>query len=281
MLIIASMFLFAFIGPMVRWIALPTEIVVFLYSLFAFLILLVYFLVNGVNRLKLDKSGWWVAASALALAVTSICYLKAYTLTTLANGVLTHYTAPIFALFFAVLLLKEKIEKLSIIAVAMSFIGLFIITYPELSFGNSHLIGIIWGTFSGLAYGILIIINKKIVHNNTKHKILFYQALIPMLIFLPFVFTLDYAYTVESILLSFLYAVLIFIVPGFLYLSGLKYVKAQHAGIVAYAEPIFVFIIGILLFAEVPSIRTLIGGVLILYSGYLVIRAESKRRAKF
>ncbi len=277
LLIIASMFFFSFIGPIVRWINLPTPVIMFLYSLFVVVLLAIYARVKGIS-LKLKDP--WVIYSSIALGLNSLGYLKAYALTTLANSVLSHYTAPIFALFFSVVLLKERLEKLSIFAAILSFAGLLIISYPELSFGNSHLAGILWGTFSGLAYGVLITINKKIVSDNNITKVLFYQGLVPMIFVLPFMFTIKYTLTYDAVLLSLLYSIIAFIVPGILYLSGLRYVKAQHAGIVAYSEPVFVLIFGIVLFSEMPTIRTLIGGVIILFSGYLIIRAESKRKQK-
>ena len=57
-------------------------------------------------------------------------------------------------------------------------------------------------------------------------------------------------------------------------MQGIKRVKSQHAGILAYTEPFAATFYAIFFFSEIPSFNTIIGGLLILISGYLIIRRE-------
>ena len=297
LLIAGSMMFYALIGPFVRWLELPVAILMIYVSLFVAVIYSWYFLIKkdlgmsemrGISehaqkslifdKLKLKKMWFLVVLSALFVVINSFTYLKAYSITTFANTVFTHYTAPIFALIAAVFYLREKLEKISVIAIIISTIGLLFIAYKELNFTSSHLLGIFFGVLSGFGYGVLININKKIVGNVAISTIMFYQALIPMLVLSPNIFLAEYSLNFNKIILLLVYSIFLFIIPTIMYLKGIKHVKAQHAGIIAYTEPIFVVLFGFLFFRETPSANTLIGGLLILFSGYLIIRKGASRR---
>ena len=150
--------------------------------------------------------------------------------------------------------------------------------YNDLSFSSNHLIGIIYGTLSGLFYGLSIPIQKKISHYVNPMFIILYQLVVITVITLPFMFFIKFSWSLNSILLSIIYA-LFFVIGGtYFYFKGIKDVEAQHVGIIAYVEPIAVLLFGIMFFNEVPGINTLIGGVLVLFSGYLVIMDEVRRK---
>jgi drug/metabolite transporter (DMT)-like permease len=62
-------------------------------------------------------------------------------------------------------------------------------------------------------------------------------------------------------------------IAGVLYLSGLRDVTAQNAGILAYLEPLSGAIYGMVFLAEPLSIWVVSGGLLIAAGGWLVVRA--------
>jgi drug/metabolite transporter (DMT)-like permease len=59
-----------------------------------------------------------------------------------------------------------------------------------------------------------------------------------------------------------------------LYYSALRKVMAQHAAILGYMEPLAAIPIAFFFLSEAPAPLALAGGVLILFSGYLVIHAR-------
>lgn len=277
-LIIMSMFLFSLIGPFVRWINIMPEKILFFASLFTALFLLIYFIfTKKLNKLVIKKARFLLLLSGMLLILNALSYYKAFILTTLSNTVLVHYLAPIIAAVLAPIFFKEKLERITIISLIISIFGLYLITSPNLVLGNEHLAGIFFAFLSAIGYGTLIIANKKLVEKLTLDVILFYQAIITVLILLPFI-GFDFSLAFKPFSLLVVYALLIYILPGFLYLGGIKNVEAQHVGIIAYVEVIFVVLSGFLFFKEIPSFLTIVGGLLILFSGYLVIRAEAKRK---
>jgi drug/metabolite transporter (DMT)-like permease len=57
-----------------------------------------------------------------------------------------------------------------------------------------------------------------------------------------------------------------------MYFSALRRVMAQHAAILGYIEPLAAIPLAFLFLSERPPFLALLGGVLIILSGYLVVR---------
>lgn len=280
LLVVFSMFVFSLVGPLVRWIELPSPALLFFTSLAGALVLSLFLLFTKRFSLVKAKKHWkLMGASLVVLFVLLLLYYQAYHYTTLANVILTHYTAPIFAALLAPLLLKERLEKITFIALAFSFLGLVLITFPNLNFKGTHLLGITLGVLSGFFYGLMIVITKLLVERFSLTAIIFYQMVSFTIVLGPALPFFEFTLTPQRIGLLIAYAVLIHIAASYIYMEGLKAIKGQHIGIIACIEPLFVSLWGILFFAEIPSLLTVAGGMLILFSGYLILRFVSREAA--
>src|SRR3989338_9638587 len=150
--IIASMLLFSFIGIFVRVINRKIWILLFYGGLIGFLILTIYLIhKKGMRYLWPKKYKWLLFLSALIASGVVSTYFQAYRTTTFANTVLLHYTAPIFAAVFAPIFLKERIDKPTIISLALSSLGIILIVYKEgFSLSNLGAIGALFALASGI-----------------------------------------------------------------------------------------------------------------------------------
>jgi drug/metabolite transporter (DMT)-like permease len=59
-----------------------------------------------------------------------------------------------------------------------------------------------------------------------------------------------------------------------LYVQGFRSVKANEAAILGYFEPVGAIILALIVLHEVPGLTALLGGVLILFSGYMILKAR-------
>jgi drug/metabolite transporter (DMT)-like permease len=59
-----------------------------------------------------------------------------------------------------------------------------------------------------------------------------------------------------------------------LYYRGLRDVIATRTAVLGYLEPLCAILLAMFFLHEMPDIRSLYGGILILFSGYLSIRAK-------
>ncbi len=276
LLITAAMFIFSGIGPFVRAVDLPAPVIICCTSGLAALLLLGWLMFRGVlSSLSMRGVRGWLFVSALSLFGNGFCFFLAYRLTTMANAVITHYTAPIFAALFAPVLLGEKRERITGLALIISTAGLILIA-GDVAPGPAHLAGTALGLFSGLFYGISIVVGKRLVRSCPPTVIMLYQSSILTCLALPFALSVTWQPSAGSMLMLLAYALTACLLAPALYLRGLRHVEAQHAGIFAYSELLFVVLLGILL-GEKPGVNVLAGGFLIAFSGWIILRTESRR----
>ena len=99
------------------------------------------------------------------MALNWLFFFKAIKTTSLANAVISYYTAPIFVAIFANILLKEKFEKRKLLPFATAFFGL---AFMVVSFNNpisvKDIYGISFGLIAAVFYSLVTIIGKKLSH---------------------------------------------------------------------------------------------------------------------
>lgn len=281
--IITAILIWSSLGIFIRKIDLPNHCIIFYASAIAGA--LQFILLTSSGLLRKDKYSAGGRRGALFLVLLPVCFIAnsmlfyfAFRNTTIGNAVLTHYTAPVFVALLAPLLLKEKISKTTWTAIILSSAGLWLVLGGKASVrqtfhtGNEHL-GIIAGAFSGLAYAFLILIIRRIAALYSSLFITFIQNGIVALVLLPFVFRVPVSLETLSYLITM--GIVHSTVAPLLYVQGFKSVKANEAAILGYFEPVAAIILAFIVLHEVPGITALIGGALILFSGYLILKART------
>lgn len=274
--ILAAMAVFGFTGVFIRFLNLPSQVIVFFSFLFTGMILFIFFLIKDRKVLFVKKYLLILALMGLFNILNNFFFFQAFINTSISNAVLTHYTAPIFVALLAPFILKEKIEKITTKALFFSVIGVALIAYSgDFSFYAKDFIGIIYGTASGLMYALVIITAKHLSKFISIFSINIYQSFFGAMILLPFVavtnFSLNFSFMMWFLIL---FALIFGVLASCLHFAGVSRVKSQHAGILAYTEIMFATFYAFVFFFEIPKIPAIIGGILILYGGYLIIRGE-------
>jgi len=272
--IIAAMVIFGFTGIFIRFLNLPAHVIVFFSFLFISIALSAFFLIKDRKIFFVKKYLLILALMGLFNILNNFFYFLAFVNTTISNAVLTHYTAPVFVALLAPFILKEKIEKVTIKALLFSVIGVVLISYSgNFSFYAKDFVGILYGTASGLMYALVIITAKHLSKSISIFSINLYHSFFGAMILLPFVAMTEFTLNFSSMLwMLILFALIFGVLATCLHFAGVSKVKSQHAGILAYAEILFASFYGFVFFFEIPSPATIIGGILILFGGYLVIR---------
>jgi drug/metabolite transporter (DMT)-like permease len=140
--------------------------------------------------------------------------------------------------------------------------------------GDREHLGILAGALSGLAYAFLILIIRKIAPLYSSLFITFVQNGIVVLVLLPFVFRIPLS--PEMLPYLFTMGILHSTVAPLLYVQGFRSVKAHEAAVLGYFEPVGAILLAFVFFREVPGITALLGGALILYSGYMILKARGR-----
>ncbi len=268
---------FGTIGIFVRAIHIDTGTTVFYRTLFGGLILLVLFLLRGrySDLVPGEKKGQ-LLLMGFCMAITIFSYFTAIRATSFAVAILLLYTAPIFVAIMSPVFLKEKMTRVTVVAVALSVLGVLLIVNPfSLVFGSNYFAGIMFGLISGLFYGLETILSRYLRDYYSGYVQAIWLNAITALIFLPFALQIPLAVVREDILYLFLLGLIPTAFSFSLYFEGLSRVKASHGIIVLSLEPISGIIMAIAFLGESPTVFTLLGGAAIIASVLLVMRERN------
>ena len=271
--IAAAAVIWGSVSLLVRALNLPVLLMVFYRFLFAVAAALSVLVFSRSSfKIRTKKNLSLLIISGFFLTLNWVFFFYALVLTTVANAVLVTYTAPILVALFAPHFLKEKLEWNTVISLVLAMTGIsFILSPADLSMGKP-LLGIIFAFGTSLTYASLVIIAKELLPGLPVLIIIFYQSLIAMVALSPFSLLGGGPRGFEAWLLLIIMGIVHTLIAPYLYLSGLKVVKAQRAGILTYFDPLSATIFAALFLGEIPGFYTLLGGILIIAAGYNIIR---------
>jgi len=259
-------------GVIVNWVPYDAYAIAFFRVLFASLTLLPVVLLTRKPEVMRAARSWRVMLSlGLLLALGWTLLFHSMKLIAIANAVLLNYTAPIFVALLAPLFLKEKLEKSTLLALAISVAGIVVISYQQnLQISHLNLLGVILGLLAGLAYAGFIIASKRALSSFSSQVVAFYSYSVASIFLFPFVIGTDFSPDLASWILLLVLGVFNTGFAVTLYLKGLGMVKAQKAVVFTYLEPASAVVFGFLFLAQQPTPLMLVGGFLILIAGYIV-----------
>jgi len=269
--ILSAIFLWSSLGVVVRLSGVEIHILMF-YSLVVSLIVQGIILSRKTYRKEIPQFRMLKYPVILGFFsfLNTFTYFYAFKHTTIANSVLTHYTAPVIVAFLAPLFLNEVITRRIVIAIIIASIGLWIML-DGFSFKENQMAGIMAGLASGLAYAIIIIffIFLRIQSQNFNPLVLaFFTNVTITIILLPFIRVIPLHALWSYLFMGIVHST----IAPILYFKGLQHVTANKAAVLGYIEPVGAIIIGIIFLSEHPPSISLIGGALIIFSGYLTLR---------
>jgi drug/metabolite transporter (DMT)-like permease len=274
-LLLATLFI-STSGVLGRYIALPTEIIIWFRASLAMVFLYVFCRYKKIDlRIKSSKDYLPFFISGVLMAIHWITYFYALKLSNVALGILSLQTFPIIITLLEPLFIKVKFNPIYILFGLMVLTGLYILT-PEFTIESSQVRGILFGVFSAFCYAVRILILKQHVANYNGSMLMFYQTVIITILLLPTLFFMDLSGLESQFPFLLLLAFITTAVGHSLMLHSLKFFSASKASIISSLQPIFGIILAIFFLKEIPTWNTFWGGSLIL----LTVVIESFRSKK-
>ncbi len=220
-------------------------------------------------------------ARGIAGTLALMCVYYAVSALPLAEATLLQYLHPAFTAFLALLFLKESIQKSTLTCIFFSLAGLVLMVRPEFLFGGSSplplfSVGVaLAGAFgSAVAY---VIVRQLSSQKEDSSVIIFYFPLIALplsLIILGNDFVMP---TMESLFIMILVG--IFTQIGQIGLTqAMATESAGKATAYSYIQVLFSVILGWMIFAEVPTHWTWIGGSLIMIGALINAYGSMKKK---
>ena len=259
-----AVLLFGISGLFGKFLFLSPLVIVFGRTSFAALTLsAILFYSKTQIRTKTTQDFIVLILLGIILAIHWITFFHAIQMSTVAVGLLTFSTFPIFVTFMEPYFFKEKLRRFDLLTAASVVLGL-ILVIPSLDFQNHITQGAFWGTISGFTFAVLSILNRKYVGTYPSMVIVCYQNWMATLILFPFLFFEDLSLQPTDVLLLAVLGIFCTALAHVLFIKSLVHIKTQLASIIACLEPVYGIIFAFVLLGEIPALRTILGGGIIL-----------------
>ncbi|MCG6894604.1 MAG: DMT family transporter [Desulfobacteraceae bacterium] len=260
----SAVMLFGAAGLFAKLVDLPSPVIVLGRVFFAAVSLGVLLAVRRQSiRLDRKRDYGYLLLLGWLLALHWASFFQAIRMSSVAVGLLTFSTFPVFATFLEPFFFREPIRVRDILIAAVVVFGVFLVV-PDVNLNHSITRGALWGVLSGFTFALLSVLNRKTVRRYPSLVIAFYQDAAAALVLIPFLFELQPAIGGREWLLLALLGVVFTALSHSLFIDGLSGVRAQTASIIACLEPVYGIALAALLLGERPEARVLAGGIVIL-----------------
>jgi drug/metabolite transporter (DMT)-like permease len=279
----AAVALFGFAGLFGKWLALSPVAIVLGRTAIAAVAL-------GILRLRAprrDRFDVRLIGNGILLALHWLSFFAAIQVSTVAVGLLGFASFPLFTLMAERVFLARRLRRREALTAVLVTIGLVLLV-PELSLSNPTVQGLGWGIVSGFTFALLAVINRRWVGSRTATDIAFWQNCLAALALAPFAWAAPWDIGVigaREIMLLIVLGLFCTALAHTLFISGLTVATAHTASVIAALEPVYGIVLALLLLGEVPSSRTIAGGVLIVAAAVIATRrshlasiGETKRK---
>ncbi|HLC67969.1 MAG TPA: DMT family transporter [archaeon] len=213
-----------------------------------------------------------IAIMTFFALVTDFSFFAAVKLMNVSNVVFIRFTAPVLILIFAPFIIKEKVERKSLLAIPIALLGLFLILYQGKLVFDSDATGIIYSLITAVSLALFIIFVKQVSQKVKVNVLLFYRYLIGVIVLTPLVMLEQPSVSYELIAVLMVFGVIFGYVASVIHQEGVKKSKTQTSGILMYIEPLSAAVYGIFVLSEIPTIFTIAGAALIIASTYFALK---------
>lgn len=216
--------------------------------------------------MALEKAGDGLRFLGLGvlLAAHWASFFHAIQLSSVALGLVTFSTFPVFTALLEPVFLEERLSARDVGAALLSLAGVILVV-PALDWESSPTRGAAWGVFSGGTFALLSIANRGLVRRYSSLVVAFHQDAWAALVLLPVVLLLPGGWPTPAewgwlVLLGVVFTA----AAHTLFIEGLGGVRASTASVIATLEPVYGTVFAWLLLRDAPAGRTLLGGAVIL-----------------
>lgn len=252
----------------------------------AVLILAVWLGIYDRNLLKIKLKDLWifVAGGVVGMFGLNICYNFAISELSLSLAAVLLSLSPVFVLFMAAILFKEKITSKKVICMTIAIAGCVLASgvLESASTMRWSVKGIIVGIIGAFFYGLYGIISKTAMERGYHaFTTTFYCLFMVMLVVIPLtnwklVTNVVVANPVKMSVFLVIHSLCTSVLPYILYTFSIRYIDAGMASILASGEPVAAMIFGVIFFSEIPTVLSVVGIVLVIVALALLSMPDKK-----
>ena len=252
---------------------LPAYQVLFVRFLAGFLIILPVVFRMGIKIFHTEKLHYHFARGFYGF-MGNLLFFLALIHIALADTVTIQFSRPLFIILIIALFLGEKVNITRKMITVTGFIGIVMITNPFFGEFNPWVFSAVGGAF----FASLVVLTVKIL-TRTEHTVtimFYFAAFTTIFSLIPAVMTWQTPTMLELILM--ILAGVFGIVGQGIFTHGIGLGETSFVMPFDYLRIVYSFLLGIILFSEVPDVWSFVGAVIIVISSLYLIKNESKNQ---
>ena len=259
-------------GAFGRYIDLSPPLTIGYRAFIALVLLALYGLIQR-HRFQFDikQHGLIVFLSGILMALHWVLYFYALRWGSVAIGMLSLFTYPVFTSLLEPLFFNIKWQWRHLMMSLLIIIGIYFLAL-SLDIKNVSTQGLLMGLFSAFTYSLRNILLKKKIDTFKGSMLMFYQMVITFVFLIPAFIV----YGMEDVTpqLPFIGALAILTTIGHtLFINSFRYFNISTVSILSSIQPLLGIALGVIFLSEIPNEPSIIGGVLIL----LTVIIESRK----
>ncbi|ALQ02199.1 Permease of the drug/metabolite transporter (DMT) superfamily [Pseudomonas brassicacearum] len=257
--------MFGLTGVFGKLAAASPTVIVFGRAVFAVLALAMFarFASNSRWQQLRAQDGWRLLLGGLLLAGHWVSFFIAVKVAGVAVATLGFTSFPAFTVLLEGLIFRERIRANEIWLVVLVSVGLVLVT-PNFDLASGATTGLLWAVFSGLLFSLLSLTNRAGSAHVPPVQAALCQNVVVGLCLLPMAAPqLSNVRPIDWLWIGLL-GVFCTGLAHSLFVASLAVIKARTAAVVFAMEPVYGIAMAWWLFDESPTLRMLLGGVVII-----------------
>ncbi len=282
-IVLAGTFFTSLSSIIIRFSEAPALVISAYRMLFTSLMLLIPVMFNSHSEFKrITKKEYGLCIlSGIFLALHFATWISSIKMTTVANSTILVSCSPIFVALANYFITKEKLGRKMAVGISMSLAGTIIIAMgaSKESASNMMLGNILafLGAIFVAGYLVLGGVARKSLSAGTYVLIVYFVSTVVLFIMCIASGIPVYPYSPKEFILFAALAFFCSILGHTVYNYMVKYVSSTLISVSTLSEPIFASILALLIFNEIPSIYTLVGGMIIISGIFYYLVSQTKK----
>lgn len=259
----------SFSAILIRLSTCPTVPLVFYRLMLASVILAPIILWKYHDEVKKTSSRSYLLclSGGVFLALHFLTSVEALSFTSIASSLVIVNTEVFFVAFGMFIIVRERIQKKGWFGIAATFLGIVIIAFADSGKGTDSLKGDFLALLGAVFMAGYTIIGRIVRRDMSTLLYAFSTYVVCSVFVLGYGLvsgTQLFGYGYENWVIALVLAVVCTLLGHMVFTWGLKYEKAAFVSTSKLLEPVFASIWGVFILSEVPSLCTVLGGIVVI-----------------
>ena len=271
----------SFSAVLVRYSDAPSTVLVFYRMLCCVMLLCPLIALRHKEEFKQTKTKnvWLCVVSGVFLGAHFACYFQSLRYTSIASSVVLVDTEVFFVALGGVVFLKEKLAPANWLGIVITFAGSVVVAMGDT--GGGQLLGDIIALAGAMCSAVYTLIGRRVRKDMSTTVYTWIVYFFAGLVALAASVCGGYEVVpigMKNLVVAFGLALLCTLLGHSIFSWGLRYEKASFVSTAKLLEPIFASVLGVLLFWEIPSATSVVGGAVVISGIILCIRSGNYKR---